>query len=83
MPQTDVAKLDFCYEDGCSFSDKLHLAAKLERVELEKSHAVAISYTWGEFDRRDVDIGHFSQRSNAVAFSSIGKRLFGKPPIFH
>jgi hypothetical protein len=56
-----IAKLEFCHDDTCYFSKDLHLKIKVEDVELSKSAAVAISYTWGEFDRRDIAIGHDAQ----------------------
>jgi hypothetical protein len=73
MPAINVAKLDFCYEDACSFSEDLHLTVEIEQVELEKSHAVATSYTWGEFDRRDVPIGHFLRRSSDPVLMNLGQ----------
>jgi hypothetical protein len=48
------------------------LAVQVEEVELEKSKAIAISYTWGEFERRYVDIGHVSQRSNNPVRMELG-----------
>jgi hypothetical protein len=39
-------------------SNDLHLQIDCREVELSKSLAIAVSYTWGEFGRRDVLIGH-------------------------
>lgn len=72
MPQINIARLVSCSEDGCSFPDNPHLALKIEQVELEKSQAVAISYTWGEFDRVYVNIGHLSQRSDDLVRMELG-----------
>lgn len=56
-----VARLDFCYDDTCQISELVHLVISLDQVELSTSKAIAISYTWGEFDRRDVVVGHDAQ----------------------
>jgi hypothetical protein len=41
-----------------AYGPDLHLTVDFEDIELEKSSALAISYTWGEFDREDEFIGH-------------------------
>jgi hypothetical protein len=56
-----IVKLQFCHNDTCRLSSDPHLEIKYDDVELSKSLAVALSYTWGEFDRRDVFIGHDTQ----------------------
>lgn len=58
-----IVKLQFCHDNTCSLEKKWHLKVEYEYVELSKSSAIAISYTWGEFDRRDVVIGHDAQGS--------------------
>lgn len=54
-PDILTAKLRSCC---CSSVSGHHAAVEVSRVELSTENAVAISYTWGEFDRRDVCIGH-------------------------
>jgi hypothetical protein len=34
---------------------------EVEYVELKQGSAVALSYTWGKFNRKDAIIGHHSQ----------------------
>jgi len=41
-----------------AYGPDLHLTVDFEDIELGKSSALAISYTWGEFDREDKFIGH-------------------------
>jgi hypothetical protein len=53
-----VAKLLFCHDEDCVYGPDLHLRVEFEDIELEKSSAIAISYTWGEFDREGEFIGH-------------------------
>lgn len=43
-----------CVLCSCSSITEPHLAISLSYSELNSEHAVAISYTWGAFDRRDV-----------------------------
>lgn len=50
-----VAALQFCQ---CTFSADLHLLVTTKSTRLNRGNAVAISYTWGEFNRRDVVLGH-------------------------
>ena len=47
-----------CKPCSCSSGKEQHLCLSLQSAELDRIKAVAISYTWGEFDRRDVYIGH-------------------------
>lgn len=54
-------RLQFCHDDTCQITEHLHLKIETEDVELSRSLAIAISYTWGEFDRKDVVIGHSAQ----------------------
>lgn len=55
-----IAKLQWCHDVDCKIASDLSLHLKIEyaTVEIIKSFAVAISYTWGEFDRTDFVIGH-------------------------
>ena len=53
--QVKVATFKPC---NCSFSSQTHLLVAYKIVDLTYGNAVAISYTWGEFDRRKVILGH-------------------------
>jgi hypothetical protein len=66
-----VAKLLFCHDEDCVYGPDLHLRVEFEDTELEKSSAIAISYTWGEFDREDEFIGHDTE-SNPL-WMNLGK----------
>ncbi|KKY14869.1 hypothetical protein UCRPC4_g06636 [Phaeomoniella chlamydospora] len=68
-----VARLGFCSQQACAFSDDLHLVVEIDEVELDTSKAIAISYTWGEFDRRPVDLGHIAHRSNEPVQMELGQ----------
>ena len=54
-PQVKVATFQPC---DCSFSNETHLLVGYKIVDLVYGNAVAISYTWGEFDCRKVILGH-------------------------
>ena len=56
-----IAKLQFCHDDTCQLSNDLHLKVEYEHVEQSKSLALAVSYTWEEFDQRDIFTGHDAQ----------------------
>ena len=55
-----VVKLDYCCVDGCQYirGDDLHPVISFQDGPLSDQQAVAISYTWGEFNRRQVPLGH-------------------------
>lgn len=57
-PIIQLAKMQFCHNESCHMSKELHLCIEIFQVKLSASKAVAISYTWGEFDREKVVIGH-------------------------
>ena len=56
----------WCNHPDCSFSGGRHLRVSQSFVGLENEHAIAISYTWGEFDRGATTIGHFDDGTSAV-----------------
>jgi len=66
-----IARLQFCHNDLCPFSQNLHLNVDYDHVELSNTKAPAISYTWGEFDREKVKIGH--DISGRVVEMELGK----------
>lgn len=51
-----VVRFDLC---ECDILDGEHLSVSPDFVPLEHGNAVAISYAWGEFSRRDVVLGHY------------------------
>jgi hypothetical protein len=55
-----IAKLQWCHDLACNIAGHLSLHVKVEYdiVKIANSSAIAISYTWGSFDRADVIIGH-------------------------
>ncbi|KAK0506968.1 hypothetical protein JMJ35_010668 [Cladonia borealis] len=56
--QFRVVKFEFCHDSECTFSTNPHLIVTTDYVELKRSKAIALSYTWGEFDRKRRCIGH-------------------------
>lgn len=54
----NVVLLKSCQDQKCTFSTGLHLLVTSKTTSLERGNATAISYTWGEFDRRNVIVGH-------------------------
>ena len=59
-PLPPIIKLAHFHECSCKEfnGDKSHLSITTKRAELDESHGVALSYTWGEFDREPRPIGH-------------------------
>lgn len=55
-----IAKLQLCCDTDCPFSLVLayHLKIDYDYINLADSRALAVSYTWGEFDREEWVIGH-------------------------
>lgn len=53
-----VVKVVLCHDKTCPGLSYPHLAVELLQVPLEYGKATAISYTWGEFGRRPVFLGH-------------------------
>ena len=53
-----VASFTFCSDEACQFSEDLHLLISRSYVPLTTGNGIAISYTWGEFSRHEVTIGH-------------------------
>lgn len=58
-----VARLAYCCDLECPFLKQvkgLHLVVEKDKTLLAEAQAVALSYTWGEFDRKSRLIGHDS-----------------------
>lgn len=53
-----VAKVCLCRNKECKFPLTPHLLVEISKVELRRENAFAISYTWGEFKRRRLAVGH-------------------------
>lgn len=53
-----AASFTFCDEEGCQFAESTHLLVSKSYVPLKTGNAIAISYTWGEFDRHEMLLGH-------------------------
>lgn len=65
-PQARIAKLQFCHDADCQLVPDLHLLIEVNEVALSQDVGVAISYTWGEFNRTKTAIGH-DQNSNVMS----------------
>lgn len=59
-----VVEVEFCSAQSCTWSpdSRTHLVIRNREIDLEnddeKSRAIALSYTWGEFERTERLIGH-------------------------
>jgi len=56
-PNISIASCDHCQCSDFQGS-RNHLSITITKINLKHAKAVAISYTWGEFDREDGAIGH-------------------------
>src|SRR2546423_2816847 len=70
LEQTRVVKLLLC---DCSSIRTQHLSVEFCYVRLEKNNAIAISYTWGEFDRRNVLMGHEAGKPQRRLYINLGQ----------
>ncbi|KAI9737442.1 MAG: hypothetical protein M1834_009596 [Cirrosporium novae-zelandiae] len=65
--KTRVVKFQFCHDGECDFGEgELHLVIETSYVELRRGSARALSYTWGEFDRKQTEIGHYKDGRRAT-----------------
>ncbi|KAJ9605048.1 hypothetical protein H2200_010438 [Cladophialophora chaetospira] len=75
-PLKPLPVIRLAYFDECSCSDfgdkDSHLSITTKKSELHKSHGVAISYTWGDFDRERRVIGHWSNPSKEAVTIVLG-----------
>ena len=53
-----AATFVLCEDDACQFAESMHLVVSINYVPLKTGNAIAISYTWGEFDRQEMLLGH-------------------------
>lgn len=70
-----VAKTIICQDKACKISTA-HLSIELLEVPLQPGHdhqPIAISYTWGEFDRNKVAIGHLKNNFSDIISVWLGK----------
>lgn len=65
-----VAKLQLC-DCKRNWPDP-HLTIELDHIPVQRGEATAISYVWGEFDRRDVPIGHPPGKSEDIIRMNLG-----------
>ena len=59
-----VASFTFCDDEHCQFVESTHLLVSRSYVLLETGNAFAISYTWGEYDRHEISLGHDERGHN-------------------
>jgi hypothetical protein len=57
-----VATFHICRDPNCIVLPLTHLVVGFKTIRRSHGHVVAISYTWREFDRRQVVIGHDQQK---------------------
>lgn len=68
-----VARTVVCENMACSVLPLAHLSIEILEVPLQHDQATAISYTWGEFDRTKVPIGHLVTDGNNIVSVELGK----------
>lgn len=56
--QVLVASFTFCDDEACQFAESTHPLVSTSYVPLKTGNAIAISFTWGEFDRQEASLGH-------------------------
>lgn len=66
-----VACVHLC--QSCSITSPPHLVIENREVPLEENQATAISYTWGEFNRQEVEIGHSNDEKRKSVFLELGE----------
>jgi len=60
MAKVKVAEISLCHLLDCKHSEDLHLLVSWRHADLDQDDVVAVSYTWGEFNRNDFVVGHDS-----------------------
>lgn len=68
-----VAKALLCQNQSCSVLPSTHLSIDILEVPIRRDQAVAISYTWGEFNRTMVPIGHLRDNSSEIVKMELGQ----------
>ncbi|KAJ5991372.1 hypothetical protein N7499_012029 [Penicillium canescens] len=53
-----IARIQFCDDQDCGFASEQHLLIQLDHIPLDGKLGVALSYSWGEFNRQEVAVGH-------------------------
>lgn len=64
MAKVKLVRLRWC---TCFLLPRHHLEIMTEVVELDEKYGVALSYTWGEFDRATMILGHPSHEEELVS----------------
>lgn len=72
QPSARVAKALLCQDEGCSISSSPHLSIDILQIPIRRDQAVAISYTWGKFDRTLVPIGHLNNNGSKIISIELG-----------
>lgn len=67
-----AARILSCTDPQCSYSDSQHLSVEITQIELKRGEAIAISYTWGEFDRKPRAIGHVVENPEVTISLELG-----------
>lgn len=73
QPPARVAKALLCQDQGCTILSSPHLSIDILEVPIRRDQAVAISYTWGEFDRTLVPIGHLNNNGSKIISIELGR----------
>jgi hypothetical protein len=73
-----VARTPICQHPQCSGLPR-HLAIEILEERLDEDKATAISYTWGEFDRQKIRIGHVKDNPDQDICIELGKEWMLKP----
>lgn len=68
-----VARALLCQDQACSILPSAHLSIDILQVPIRQDQAVAISYTWGEFNRTMVPIGHLRNDNGKVISMELGQ----------
>lgn len=72
-----VARTPICEDPACPNRSQ-HLAIEIFDEEFIPYKAIAISYTWGDFDRKKVQIGHVKGESGREIWIELGKEWLPK-----
>lgn len=72
-PRARVAYTRLYTDETCSMKSQRHLEIENLDVPLEEGQAKAVSYTWGEFNRRQVPIGHAKDKKRRRITIELGE----------
>src|SRR4051794_12753252 len=66
-----IANMKLCRDQDCRVVKGVHLVVLISTVQLSTSQAVAISYAWGAFGRKRIEIGHDTE--NKIYMMELGQ----------